>query len=179
MPLTLNRPRRAERLSDPDSHPANTTTTLPMWATLSAGTPGYRELRYPFAWGDFVVTVVGEPRPWLTPMMQAFGALLELRTGWDAYGSPPIQSAYIESALAVIFAVMRDDTPAPSVVPTSRGGVQIEWHTRGVDLEIEFETPFLIRGSFEDHRTRQSWEKDLSFDQNALVQAIAVLSQRT
>ena len=57
--------------------------------------------------------------------------------------------------------------------------MQIEWHTRGVDLEIEFETPFLIRGSFEDHRTGQSWEKDLSFDQNALVQAIAVLSQRT
>jgi hypothetical protein len=179
MPRVLNRPKRAERLTDPDWYPANTTTTLPALATLSARTPGHREIRVPFGGGEFVVGIDAEPPRWLLPTLQTLGDLLELRVDWDTYGSPSIQPAYVESALRVIFAVMRDNTPVPSVVPTSRGGIQIEWHTRDVDLEIEFETPSLIRGFFEDRRSGQTWERDLSFDQNALVQAIVVLSQRT
>ncbi len=179
MLITLNEPEPKERLTDRDSHPANTTTTLSVWATLSDGMPGYQEMRLPFAGGECVGPIQGGSSPWVMPTITALAALLQLRAGWDTRGSPPIQVAYAKSALDVIFAVMRDNTPAPSVVPTSRGGVQIEWHTRGIDLEVEFETPYLIRGFFEDHRAGQSWEKDLSIDQNALVQAITVLSQRT
>ncbi|HEY3241769.1 MAG TPA: hypothetical protein VGM03_00330 [Phycisphaerae bacterium] len=76
-------------------------------------------------------------------------------------------------------AVLPDDAPAPAVVPTSRGGLQLEWHTRGIDLEIEFETPHRLRGYFHDHQTHTSWEKDLSADHSALLEAIAILSQRS
>jgi hypothetical protein len=38
----------------------------------------------------------------------------------------------------VLVEVMDNDAPAPSVVPLSDGGVQLEWHRRGRNLEIEF-----------------------------------------
>lgn len=179
MPLTLHRPERAERLTDIDARPANTTTTLPRRATLSPRTLGHREIHIRFAHGEFVAVVEAEPPRWLLPTLEALGALFELSAGWDGYDSPSVQPPYVESALDVILGVMRDDSPTPSVVPTSRGGVQIEWHTRGVDLEVEFETPSVVRAFFEDHRTGRKWERDVSFDRSVLTEAIAVLSQRT
>lgn len=179
MPIVLDRPNHAERLTDADWQPANATTTLPVWATLSAQTPGLREIRVPSSGNEFVVRIEFAPPQWLLPTLRDFETLLELRAGWDAHDAPPIQPAYVESALQVIFAVMKNNAPAPTVVPTSRGGVQIEWHTRGIDLEIEFETPSRIRGFFEDHRTGESWEQDVSIDQSRLVRAVALLARRT
>jgi hypothetical protein len=38
--------------------------------------------------------------------------------------------------MRLLESTMRDDTPAPWVVPLSDGGVQMEWHERGLDIEI-------------------------------------------
>jgi len=27
-------------------------------------------------------------------------------------------------------------TPPPIIVPTVRGGIQLEWHTKGIDIEV-------------------------------------------
>jgi hypothetical protein len=32
--------------------------------------------------------------------------------------------------MTLLNGIMLDDTPASSVVPTIRGGIQLEWHTR-------------------------------------------------
>jgi len=41
-------------------------------------------------------------------------------------------------ALAFLVQNALHDMPAPYVVPMSNGGIQIEWHRSGVDLEISF-----------------------------------------
>jgi len=123
--------------------------------------------------------MVCDTRPsWVLQTLQAFSHLLELPQGWDSYGAPPIQPSYIQAALSLLLGVMRDNTPVPSVMPTSRGGVQLEWHMRDVDLEIEFETPSRIQGFFEDRRTGESWQADLSADVSPFVRAISTLSER-
>ena len=33
--------------------------------------------------------------------------------------------------------ILDPDTSPPAVVPTTRGGVQVEWHLNGIDFEIE------------------------------------------
>lgn len=38
----------------------------------------------------------------------------------------------------VLVEVMENDAPAPSVVPLSGGGVQVEWYRRARNIEIEF-----------------------------------------
>jgi hypothetical protein len=45
---------------------------------------------------------------------------------------------------------MEFDSPAPSVVPTSRGGVQLEWHTPLGELEISVNAAGSVSGFFED-----------------------------
>lgn len=60
----------------------------------------------------------------------AFDHLLQLPENWDSYGAPRLDPAVVERARLFLSRV--------SVVPCSDGAVQLEWHTHGVDLAIEF-----------------------------------------
>jgi hypothetical protein len=95
MPIILDRPRDSGRLTDPDWRPANTTTPLPGAAMLCARMPRRREIRVPFASGEFVVPIAAEPPDWLMPTLQALGGLFELSSGWDTYGSPAIEPSAV------------------------------------------------------------------------------------
>ena len=76
--------------------------------------------------------------PWLASTLTTMGELLKLDDYWDTYGAPKIDPGCVLAVLDFLFAAMQDDTPSPHVAPTSEGGVQIEWHTGMIDLEIEF-----------------------------------------
>jgi hypothetical protein len=75
---------------------------------------------------------------WLKPTIQSFLDLLQLPLNWEGYGAVQIQEQIAQKALMVLVEVMENDAPAPSVVPLSDGGIQVEWHRRGRSLEIEF-----------------------------------------
>lgn len=75
---------------------------------------------------------------WLMPTVQSFLYLLQLPRNWDGYGAMEIQEQIAQKALTVLVEVMENDAPAPSVVPLDDGGIQVEWHRRGRNLEIEF-----------------------------------------
>jgi len=75
---------------------------------------------------------------WLTPAVQSLLDLLRLPQNWDGYGAAQIQEQLAQKALMVLVEVMENDAPAPSVVPLSDGGIQVEWHRRARNLEIEF-----------------------------------------
>ncbi len=51
--------------------------------------------------------------------------------------STPIQRPAVVGMLTILIEFLDSRTPPPSVVPTWNGGVQVEWHRNGVDLEIE------------------------------------------
>ena len=44
--------------------------------------------------------------------------------------------------LSVLNDVMRTRTPIPQVVPSAGGGVQLEWHQKGIDLELHIAGPY-------------------------------------
>lgn len=54
--------------------------------------------------------------------------LAALKPGWDSYGACAIAPDAIRAARVML--------SAPSVVPCSDGGVQLEWHRDGFDIEI-------------------------------------------
>jgi hypothetical protein len=91
--------------------------------------------------------------------VEKLGQLLMMPSGWDSYGARKIQLACVASAFETALAILQDDMPPPAVVPTSGGGVQLEWHTRGIDLEIEFCSPSRILASCEDQRTGEAWDE--------------------
>jgi len=50
--------------------------------------------------------------------------LARLEADWDSYGAPPLTEAALRTADALVF------------IPTGEGGVQIELHAAGAEVEV-------------------------------------------
>jgi hypothetical protein len=85
--------------------------------------------------------------------------LLELPGGWNSYNAKPISKENVTFAVALLGRLMRESTPAPLVVPKVRGGVQLEWHTQGIDIEIAIDSPEKVSFFAEDLRGAQEPEE--------------------
>ncbi len=60
-----------------------------------------------------------------------------LKPGWDSYRAVAISTAACNIAHTIVNLCEKRNMPAPSPVPCSDGGVQLEWHCGGIDLEIK------------------------------------------
>ena len=79
--------------------------------------------------------------------------LLNLQKGWDSYGAPPINPEVVAAVKSFLKAIRQTRA---SVVPTNSGGVQVESHIDGYDVEIEFITD----GEYgEDEEILAFWSK--------------------
>lgn len=134
-------------------------------------------LKYCFPRGEVIVTLPDNPPSWMVPTVEALGELLALPPNWDAYGAPRVDPAFALAAMRLAWETFPDNTPQPSVVPTSSGGLQFEWHTRNIDLEIEFLSPSRLHVLCEDLRSGQSWESEVNRDLKPLTDALAVLTR--
>ena len=76
--------------------------------------------------------------------------LLELPGGWNSYNASPIRKENVTFAVDLLSRLMHENTPEPDVVPKVRGGVQLEWHTRGVNIEISIDSPDNVKFFAED-----------------------------
>jgi hypothetical protein len=82
--------------------------------------------------------------------------LLQLPNGWNSYNARPISRDNVMFAVNLLGRVMRKGTPAPNVVPKVRGGVQLEWHTKGINIEIDIDSPNKICFFAEELRNGQN-----------------------
>lgn len=73
---------------------------------------------------------------WIEPIVQRLDDLLALPADWDHHGAPPIAVGHVLPAFQFLREVMRPNTPPPAVVPVSDGGIQLEWHRAGFDVEL-------------------------------------------
>jgi hypothetical protein len=77
-----------------------------------------------------------EEQSWAMPVIRRCLELLALPADWDHHGAAPISPDALSPVLHFLRRVMRPQTSAPSLVPLSDGGIQIEWHQAGVDVEV-------------------------------------------
>jgi hypothetical protein len=116
-----------------------------------------------------------KPPAWVEPTLRSLDRLLHLPPNWDSYGGRSIAHSSVWATLQLLTKILTDDTPVPAVVPTGRGGVKIEWHRNGVDLEIEILSPHRYLAAFEDAKTGESWERELTEDFRLLAPVVARL----
>jgi hypothetical protein len=90
-----------------------------------------RERRICFAASNRVVPA------WLPAAIEHAVRLLSLPFNWDGEGAPPVQPKSIQKALNTLCSIMNEHSALPQWTPTSAGGVQLDWHENGIDLEIE------------------------------------------
>src|SRR3989338_5947911 len=78
---------------------------------------------------------------WLGRVKRRLEELVFLPANWDTYGGASVDPRVARFAESLVewFAVA--DMPPPDVFATSEGGIQIEWHVRRVNIEIDI-SPF-------------------------------------
>jgi len=103
--------------------------------------------------------------------------LTALPPNWDSYGARTIDPYLVAGTVELLHTLIGPDTPLPSIVPTSRGGVQLEWHCNEVDLEINVSSPIRRKVFFEDFRSGVSKEFTLTGDLRPLLPILNRLSQ--
>lgn len=141
-------------------------------ATHATGT----RLTYDQFWRHF------SPDPSRRWEVEAVHRLLQfayLPEGWDGYGGTPLKLDVGFFALNVINNVMRPLTPMPQFVPTASGGVQFEWHEKGIDLEFHITGPYDAEMWFQDRRSAAPpVSLAITNDLSELVKAVDLLTQR-
>lgn len=83
------------------------------------------------------VSAILRSRPWFRSIKNRLQEFLTLQEDWNGYGEDPIHEGAIKRAFAVLDAIVSETTPKPDVVPTSGGGVQIEWAYDDFEIEVE------------------------------------------
>ena len=64
--------------------------------------------------------------------------LLRLEFNWDSYGALTVSPRAVCAALRFLARELPAGAPLPSFVPTVDGGIQLEWHVGGIDIELRF-----------------------------------------
>ena len=56
----------------------------------------------------------------------------DLPNNWNSYGAPQIEKIAIDKAIELL---LRMEGDLPTVVPTTKGGVQLEWTSTEVEID--------------------------------------------
>ena len=93
---------------------------------------------------------------------QAFD-LVRLPNGWNSYNARPVSEKAARHAITFLVqaASAIPNIAAPAVVPTVRGGLQLEWHRQGFDFEVEFGPDGPASWYAEDRTTGQVFEEPI------------------
>jgi len=101
-------------------------------------------------------------------------AIAALPADWDSYGAPSIDAEVLAMAERLMLDLVEQNVDLPSLVPTSRGGVALEWHRPSMEFSLELQPtrPGLAAGSFffSDDTSGEEWESDIDEVDMARVQ---------
>lgn len=117
----------------------------PSTAALLSGTPSTGLLGQRRGRGVLYIRQIaadGTPLPalaWLDEVQRKLQELYDLPVGWDDRRALPATEQAVEGVVRILFAIMRPDSLTPHLVPLPDGGIQVEWHANGHDLEVEVE----------------------------------------
>jgi hypothetical protein len=107
--------------------------------------------------------------------MQGFVDLLTLPPNWDSYGAGTIDPSVVQAAMDRMNAVLRPNSPAPRVVPLSSGGLQLEWHRQGIDLEIVFDRDEALSFYYRNRASGEEGDHSLPEESGLLRTIISAL----
>jgi hypothetical protein len=135
-----------------------------------------RRFSFPFLHAQLVIEYNGSLPDWFPTIIASLEELADLPANWDSYGAKPIRRPSILAAIELLLCVVDDKTPAPIVVPTNRGTVMFEWHTRGIDLEVEVFSPGRLHVAFEVAGEDAEQEMEMDSDLSPLIDCIRRLA---
>lgn len=112
---------------------------------------------------------------WQDDMVSTLCRFVELPHGWDSYSGKPLRHDTGMFVLQLMNGMMGPSIPSPYLVPVSNGGVQIEWHQNGFDIELYVAAPYDCELTVHDHDSGTTRTYQLSSDFGALKDALRQL----
>lgn len=82
--------------------------------------------------------------PWMKHLKERFDDITSLDTGWDGYEGKSVSFGHAIFAANLIERLYSPDVPAPQIVPGNDGTLQIEWHRRGLSVELDVLNPYQV-----------------------------------
>jgi len=116
---------------------------------------------------------------WVERVIGEILRLQKLPENWDSYGALRIDDqAAVIACYLIRKAAKRANIPEPTVVPTSIGGIQLEWHTSGIDFELEVLPPNYVNIYWEDQFGQNEQSYEFPFDDSLLDSFVTILANR-
>lgn len=125
---------------------------------IEASAPPVRSFVLDLADRSVIVEITGEEPNWLYRVLDEIQAFSLLPVGWDSYDGEPATFAAAFATLKFLERMLLNDSPTPSVVPGSSGGLQLEWHRSVGDLEVCFSPDGRISASFVSASGDEEWD---------------------
>jgi len=128
---------------------------------------------------ESLIIAVEQPCPVLEEFIRHITELRSLLPGWDSYGAVMVSHKAAVNAVRMFCQIMYDETPAPQVVPTNAGNIQLEWHVHGIDLEIEISADGAVHCYFaDDGKHEQEWSESFNYAIVLVMPFIEKLTER-
>ena len=118
---------------------------------------------------EVIQVPIARGNDWLPAITERLNELLALPANWDSYGSRTISVPAATTALQLLRSVLSAGKPIPSIIPTSYGGIQIEWHRNNADLEISVFPDGKVLAYFEDESDNPPQQADLARSPDRLM----------
>lgn len=110
----------------------------------------------------------GTAPSWLQDAAVRIQHLQSLGEGWDGYGSSRVDPRLATAVMRFLSTPLWVSTPRPRIVPTSHGGLAVEWRGTRATLELEFDPQGSVDVYVSDHSTGTEWEGDLGEEPDGL-----------
>ena len=138
--------------------------------------------RFPFDLtdGTISVEVAGDEPDWLYSVLDKLQSIALLPPDWDSYGGAPLTFDAALASLKFLAKYLSESAMEPSVVPSSTGGIQLEWHRHAGDLEVSFSPDGSYTVFFMDAVSGSEWEMVVGgIDAHRLAAAVNSVSAPT
>lgn len=113
---------------------------------------------------------------WLYATTHDLERVMARRYGWDSYNALPTTIDSVSHALRFLGEFLQHDSAPPTIVPLADGGVQLEWHRGGVDIEASFPAGDRPELYVRDLESGDEYELDLSQGYDAALPYVTRLS---
>ena len=93
-------------------------------------------------------------------ILDTVNSLLGLAEGWDGRHALAVTEAAAMAALVIAVRLVDGHHLVPQIVPLPDGGLQLEWHVFGADVEIEVDGSGAPLGVVTDGAGQTIWERE-------------------
>jgi hypothetical protein len=87
---------------------------------------------------DIYTVVAPDASPWYGEALDRISGLTALAVGWNGYDAREVKADMAIDAARFLAKVAFPGIAAPSITPLAEGGLQVEWHRGGLDIEVAF-----------------------------------------